>query len=87
MLQLSGTGGEPRARWKFDTSPQQFVARRANRGSKEGQRELVALVVAHELHNNQLPGPRATLPNFIKQCTKVATDQCRAGVLGRQTSD
>ena len=31
MLQLSGTGGEPKARWKFDTL-QEFLAQRAKRG-------------------------------------------------------
>ena len=64
MCQHAGTGNEPRARWKFDTSDE-FLARRS-RGTT-GQRELVALVVERELANRDMrryPG-RTTVMAFI----------------------
>ena len=81
MCQQTGTGDEPRARWKFDTS-NEFLARRGRCG---GRRELVALVVSSELANRDLrqyPG-RTTLMAFIKRCTKINMQRCQAGVLGR----
>jgi len=81
MCQRTGTGDEPRARWKLDTSDE-FLARR--RGTI-GQRELVALVVERELANRDMrryPG-RTTVMAFIKRCTKIDMQGCQAGVLGR----
>ena len=82
MCQHAGTGDEPRSRWKFDTSDE-FLGRRGR--GKSGQYELVALVVPHELKDRalrQYPG-RTTLMTFIKRCTKINTQMCQAGVLGR----
>jgi len=83
MWQHSGTGDEPHTRWKFDTSDE-FLARRG-RGSRTGQQELVALVLASELTDRnfrQYPG-RTTLSDFIKRCTRISRLGCQAGVLGR----